>query len=313
MAEIARFFDTVLYTESDQAAVQNRLRREGVLSEGANRLGVAAPGGMFVSVNTGEAMVQGFHYTNTASLNLPIANNTSGSTRVDVVILRLDRVANTLVADIKQGTPGAGSPALTQIVGGTWEFPLASITIPTGTTAAITVGMIGDSRTWSRTVKFNIDVENGVINYEHLVDGAISNLLLNYKAIADLYNASTWTAATYHNLIAAQNFTVSVNARYLIISVQLGAYSVAGAAGWLGGTHVLIDGTTRYCIGGFATGATAGMGGCSGTIIIPAPAAGVHNVTPQIWLGAASTAYYLRSASQLGSEVLAVQVLEVRK
>lgn len=149
MTETGRFFDSVSYTESDQAEVQNRLRREGVLSEVAGLLAVSAPGSMNVSVAVGEAMVQGFWYKNTASLNLAIANNTSGSTRIDRVVLRLLRTANTISAVVVAGTPGAGLPAITQVAGGDWDYPLAVVTVPTGTTVAVTAAMLSDARTYS--------------------------------------------------------------------------------------------------------------------------------------------------------------------
>lgn len=149
MTETARFFDSVLYGEADQAKVQSRFRDTGVLKEVANALVVLAPGSMFVQVAAGEAMVQGFHYENTAPLSLAIAANSSGSTRIDVVALRLNRTANTLAAVIIQGTPGSGAPTLTQVDGGNWELPLAQISIATGT-LAITSGMITDQRVYSK-------------------------------------------------------------------------------------------------------------------------------------------------------------------
>jgi hypothetical protein len=221
MTELGRFFDTVSYGEADQAEVQNRFRREGVLFEVDNKLAVGAPGSMFVSVGTGEAMVEGFWYKNTAALNLAVASNTSGSTRVDLVVLRLNRVANTLVAAIVMGTPGAGTPALTQVVGGTWEFPLASITVPTATTSAITAGMLADLRTYSVQAKYAQEIADGIVGYSHLVNGAVTNLLLNYRAATDLYSGGSIPALTITNLIAAQNFTVSVGCTALRLSVEI--------------------------------------------------------------------------------------------
>lgn len=157
MAEVARFFDTVSYSEADQAEVQNRFRSTGVLYEVAGQLLVSAPGGMFVRVATGEAMVEGFHYKNTANLSLAIAANASGSTRIDRVVLRLNRTANTLVAAIVQGTPGAGAPALTQVAGGTYEFPLAQVSVATGT-LAITGAMITDQRVYSKALTSGAEV-----------------------------------------------------------------------------------------------------------------------------------------------------------
>jgi hypothetical protein len=151
VVEVARFFDAVTYGETDQAEVQARFRPTGVLYEVGSRLAVSAPGGMFVSVADGEAMVEGFHYKNTTAKTLAIAANVSGSTRYDLIVLRLDRTANSLTAVVKQGTPGAGSPALTQVVGGTWEFLLASVTVASGT-LSITSGLLSDGRAYGKII-----------------------------------------------------------------------------------------------------------------------------------------------------------------
>ncbi len=135
MTEVGRFFDAISYGEADQAEVQNRFRNTGVLPEVAGQLLVTAPGGMFVTVAAGEAMVEGFHYKNTAPIALAIANNSSGSQRIDRVVLRLNRTGNSLAVAILQGTPGGGVPALTQLAGGTYELLLADITVNTGVLA----------------------------------------------------------------------------------------------------------------------------------------------------------------------------------
>lgn len=313
MAEIARFFDAVAYSESDQAEIQSKFRSTGVIGGITNALGITAPGGMFVGVTEGEAMVEGFWYRNTPpTLQLPIATNTSGSTRVDIVALRLDRVANTLSAVVKQGTPGAGAPTLTQIVGGVWELGLATVTVPTGTTSAVTAGMIADTRTYSQTARVSADVGDNVIGYNNMIDGAITNQLLNYKAVTDILNGVAISGSTYTNLITPQNFTVSAGARFLLMCLQIAAHSTS-AAPTIAGVHLIVDGTTRYLVGGDNNSGTSGCVTCSGTIIIPAPSPGVHNVTPQIYCGGPLTGLYIRSATVPGYEGLSLQVLEIRR
>lgn len=139
MAEVGRFFDGVSYTEADQAEVQKRFRRNGVVLEAGNALAVSAGGAgvMTVIVQTGEAFVEGFHYKNDATKTLAIGNNLSGSTRIDRVVLHLDRSGNSVVAQILVGTPGAGAPALTQVAGGTWDLSLAQVTVASGATGIL--------------------------------------------------------------------------------------------------------------------------------------------------------------------------------
>jgi hypothetical protein len=92
--------------------------------------------GMQVHVRAGKyAIVRGHAWTSgTAEYNLTIAANSSGSTRVDTVVLRLDRSTWDVTAAVRQGTPGSGAPALQRDTGdtGLWEIPLADITVLNG-------------------------------------------------------------------------------------------------------------------------------------------------------------------------------------
>jgi hypothetical protein len=176
MPEVGRFFDAVSYTEADQAEIQTRFRRDGVISEAVSGLlTLGAPGGLFVSVSAGEAMVQGFWYKNDASKNIAVAANTSGSTRIDRVVLRLQRVLNAITAVLVQGVAGGGLPAITQVAGGDWDYPLGTITVPTGTTSAVTAAMLSDTRTYSYALSSQDS------NGEVAVDGQPSS---RYKHLA---------------------------------------------------------------------------------------------------------------------------------
>lgn len=74
-------------------------------------------------------------------LILPVAPNTSGATRFDTVVMRLDRADWLVRAAIRQGTPGAGRPALVRDTGdvGVFEDPLADVTVRSGA-ASIAAG-----------------------------------------------------------------------------------------------------------------------------------------------------------------------------
>lgn len=97
-------------------------------------LQVIASGSANVDVKIGSALIQGKIYENTAAVTLTVAANASGNPRIDTLVLRVDYVAQTIRAVLKQGTP-AGSPtppALTQSAGVTWEIPLANIAVANG-------------------------------------------------------------------------------------------------------------------------------------------------------------------------------------
>jgi hypothetical protein len=152
MTETTYFFDGVAYTEGQQADFQaSAMRPQGVFPESSlGTLTVTAiNGNLTITVGAGEALVQGFYYRNDANKVLAIASNVSGSLRVDRAVLRLDRAANSLLAVIKQGTPGAGAPALTQVAGGTWEFPLYTVNVANAA-ASIVSADITDQRAYSR-------------------------------------------------------------------------------------------------------------------------------------------------------------------
>lgn len=79
-----------------------------------------------------------------------IAANVSGSTRIDRVVLRLDRATWAVTVQVKQGTPGSGAPALTQVAtgssSGTYEVPLATVTITSGASSITAVMVTPEQR-----------------------------------------------------------------------------------------------------------------------------------------------------------------------
>jgi hypothetical protein len=94
-----------------------------------------------VKIRAGKrANVRGFHWESGGSdVSLSaLAANASGQTRIDRVVLRLDRGTSFHVrAAVITGTPGAGPPALTTTIGssGVYEIPLAQITVLNGATS----------------------------------------------------------------------------------------------------------------------------------------------------------------------------------
>lgn len=80
-------------------------------------------------------LVRGRTYSSGATdITLAISANASGSTRIDLVVLRLDRSTSAVTEAVVTGTPGAGAPAVTQSTGtsGTYEIPLAQVTVVNG-------------------------------------------------------------------------------------------------------------------------------------------------------------------------------------
>lgn len=112
-----------------------------------NQLAVTASGAnMNVSIDTGRAWVRGFGYKNDASLSKTLDASHATLHRIDRIILRLDRSANTILAAVLKGTNSATptAPALTQNTT-TWEISLAQVLV-SATVTTISNSVITDER-----------------------------------------------------------------------------------------------------------------------------------------------------------------------
>lgn len=90
-----------------------------------------------VTMAAGFALVNGYAYRNDTPIALTLAANSSGLNRIDLVVLRRDLSANTILVVVKTGT-ASGSPVApipTQTQGGLWELPIASVLVPSGVSA----------------------------------------------------------------------------------------------------------------------------------------------------------------------------------
>lgn len=78
------------------------------------------------------ALVRGHAWwSGSTILTKSIGSNSSGSTRTDLVVLRLSRTTWAVTVEVVAGTPGAGAPSPTQNLSttGTYELPLATVTV----------------------------------------------------------------------------------------------------------------------------------------------------------------------------------------
>jgi len=123
---------------------------EGVKTDALNELEVFADStGMQVKVKSGQAMVRGHYYQNTAEEILTLTAADLTNPRIDTVVIELDPSANSIVLKVVAGTP-AGSPvptALVQTDAGIYQFKLAQVAVAAG---AITIiaGNVTDYRTY---------------------------------------------------------------------------------------------------------------------------------------------------------------------
>jgi hypothetical protein len=90
------------------------------------------------------ALVRGHvWWSGSTILTKAIASNSSGSTRVDLVVLQLSRTTWDVTVTIVQGTPGAGAPAATLNTGTTGVFQLVLAQVSVANSAStITAGNV---------------------------------------------------------------------------------------------------------------------------------------------------------------------------
>lgn len=120
-------------TEDFWSVFAQAFARSGVIVDHRTELQVSAGSGLSVNVAGGGAWLVAQGYENTASKNLGVDSNSSGSTRIDRVVLRRDVVANTIVLAVVKGTP-AGSPVPPSLTRNTsiYEISLAKVTVTNG-------------------------------------------------------------------------------------------------------------------------------------------------------------------------------------
>lgn len=108
----------------------------GIYGDPSGSAVVTAGAGLqvLVKANNGGSLRGHYWTSGTSDVALSITANASGSTRVDRVVLRLDRTDWTVAAVIREGTAGSGAPSLVQQTGdtGVYEILLAEVTVLNG-------------------------------------------------------------------------------------------------------------------------------------------------------------------------------------
>lgn len=155
------------YTDEEFSAIQTELYSEGVFNANGTNDDLlvderAAGANMSVDVNTGKCLIEftknGFVWKviayNNAVENLTIASNSSGSNRLDAIVMTLDAVTepNALKNNIAalEVVTGSGATALTDgaidsALGHTNWYRLADVTVANGATSIVTAN-ISDTR-----------------------------------------------------------------------------------------------------------------------------------------------------------------------
>lgn len=141
------FFNSInsdrVYDATDFALFLSKYFTNGVFDGG---LSVSKGSGMGITVNIGDANINGYRYSNDDTLNLSLNIGDAQYTRIDNVTIRLDldnRKISTIIDEgIPSSSPVAKDPQRTAFL---YDLVISRITIPAGTTE-ITASMIEDTR-----------------------------------------------------------------------------------------------------------------------------------------------------------------------
>jgi len=142
---------------------------EGVAKDYLNELattGTSSP----VATNTGAALIFGFPYWNTASVDTAIPTP-SANTRIDRLVLRANWSAQTVRITRIAGTEGTGNPpSIVQTDGTTWDIPLCQASITTGGVITVT-----DEREFLHpNIAVDGDmIDDDTIDSQHYTNGSI--------------------------------------------------------------------------------------------------------------------------------------------
>lgn len=120
-----------VYDATDFAAYFGDLVSNGIFYRTADNLKVSAATGMNIVVQPGSAWMNGYHYTNTTPLELPITTANGVNLRIDRVVLRWDNVGRGINLVVVTGVPAAvpTAPDLTRNAD-IYELGIADVLIP---------------------------------------------------------------------------------------------------------------------------------------------------------------------------------------
>lgn len=175
-----------------------RLWTDGYIVGVLEQMSVFATGAaMQVTVRSGATLVKGVLYDQPGQATLTIdAADTQG--RIDTVVIEtmvpgsgVDVEGRTRLV-VKKGTPSETpvAPALTQLINGIWEHPLANVIVDPS------VSSIASNKVTDRRVQSNVQIGNGYISTAMLADDSVTaaKMAPNSVAAAEIADGAVGTA-----------------------------------------------------------------------------------------------------------------------
>ncbi|ATW61301.1 minor tail protein [Streptomyces phage Alsaber] len=148
MAQTSYPFDAQSVTETQYSAYFRELQDSGVVgSSSGTALKVTSAGtSTSLSVAIGAAVVRGHFYNNDSVATVTIAAADTAA-RTDLVVLKLDPAANSILLTVRKGTAGQGVPVPEQTATGNYELVLAQVAVGASVTS-ISAASVTDVRTF---------------------------------------------------------------------------------------------------------------------------------------------------------------------
>jgi hypothetical protein len=230
MAQLSWPFENQDTTETEYSQLFTRLQNTGVSgSPSTTDLKVFADStGMQIKVPTGFAIIRGHMYQNTAQETLALSAAASNP-RIDLVVLRLDPSANSILLAVIEGTPAVSpvAPAITETQDAVFELEISRVTIPASATT-ISAGNVSDTRIflgtqWGRWTNTTRPVSPilGQAGYN------------STSATPEFWNGTTWAVFTPAEISAAiitsGNLSMDRIATSAITDTKLASNSVTEA------------------------------------------------------------------------------------
>lgn len=214
-------------------------RSDGVLNDttGNSFKGSATGANTTVTVTGGDCRVQGFFGRDADSESFDVALSgtqpTSGQTRIDLIVLRMDPATKAVSRVLIPGTPatsGATQPSLTRSASGVWDMPILRITRGPGP-VAVTQAMLTDLRShvgpWLGFMPSSTDVTTV---HADAPLGSLAMVGTDLWVRRLVSTTPTWTNVTTPTWTAATLASGIVSRGVLPV-----AYGVVGGRCWLTG------------------------------------------------------------------------------
>ena len=209
--------------------------------------------GLSVKVPTGQAMVRGHYYFNTAIETLTVTTANATNPRIDTVVLELDPTLNSILLKVIAGTPAASpvAPTLTQTDSGVYQYPLADVAVP-ALAGAISAANVTDRRTFlgakssaeistamsdkSSAYTIQASDRNSYIRATSAITVTVADVLAKGDSINFIQAGSgqiTFRAAAGVTLLSADNNlkTLKQYAAATVVSAGSGTYYLVGNLG----------------------------------------------------------------------------------